>query len=44
MLVLAGGRERTENELSHLLLRSGLKLSRAISTPVGVSIIEAVRS
>jgi hypothetical protein len=44
MLVLAGGRERTENEVSDLLLRSGLKLSRAISTPVGVSIIEAVLS
>jgi hypothetical protein len=44
MLVLAGGRERTENEMAHLFLRSGLKLTRAIPTQVGVSIIEAVRS
>jgi hypothetical protein len=44
MLVLAGGRERTEKEMANLLLRSGLRLSRAIPTRVGVNILEAVMS
>jgi O-methyltransferase domain/Dimerisation domain len=43
MLVLTGGRERTEEEYRSLLRSSGFELTRAIPTPSTLSIIEAVK-
>ena len=42
MLVLAGGRERSEAEYAALLASAGLALSRVIPTWAGTSLIEAV--
>jgi hypothetical protein len=41
MLVIAGGRERTEPEYRALLERSGLQLDRVIDTGTAVSVLEA---
>jgi ubiquinone/menaquinone biosynthesis C-methylase UbiE len=41
MLVMAGGRERTESEYRALLERSGLRLDRIIDTGTAVSVLEA---
>lgn len=41
MLVLTGGRERTEAEYAALLARAGLRLSRALPTSAGLRILEA---
>lgn len=41
MLVLFGGRQRTEPEFTELLTRSGFEVSRVVGTPAGFSIIEA---
>jgi hypothetical protein len=43
MLVLPGGRERTEDEFRALLEASGFRLSRVVPTaPDNVSIVEGV--
>jgi hypothetical protein len=42
MLVLVGGKERTEREMSQLVARAGLRLSRSIPAANGVSILEAI--
>jgi hypothetical protein len=42
MLVLTGGKERTEEEFRELLTGSGFRLNRVLPTPAGVSIIEAM--
>lgn len=42
MLVIAGGRERTEAEYKSLLTAAGLLLVRAVPTPTGFSLVEAV--
>jgi hypothetical protein len=41
MLVIAGGRERTEHEYRALLDRSGLQLDRVIDTGTAASVLEA---
>ena len=41
MLVLTGGRERSEAQYAELLSRAGLRLSRVISTAAGMRILEA---
>jgi hypothetical protein len=41
MLVAAGGKERTEKEYVDLLTHAGLRLSRILSTPSPLSLIEA---
>jgi O-methyltransferase domain/Dimerisation domain len=43
MMVMLGGRERTEDEFAALLAAAGLDLARIIPTRSAVSIIEAVR-
>jgi O-methyltransferase domain/Dimerisation domain len=43
MLMLTGGRERTEEEYRSLLRSSGFELTRVIPTPSMLSIIEAVK-
>ena len=43
MLVMTGGRERTEAEYRAILGRAGLKLTRIIPTSTEISVIEAVR-
>jgi ubiquinone/menaquinone biosynthesis C-methylase UbiE len=43
MLVITGGRERTEQEFRTLLEASGFSLSRVVPTGESISIIEAVR-
>jgi len=43
MLVITGGRERTEAEFNNLFVSSGFKLSRLIPTKEGVCIIEGIR-
>ncbi|MFC1888241.1 methyltransferase [Thermodesulfobacteriota bacterium] len=43
MLVITGGRERTEEEFENLFLSSGFKLSRIISTKESICIIEGIR-
>lgn len=43
MLLLTGGRERTEAEYRSVLRSSGFELTRVIPTPSMVSIIEAVK-
>jgi predicted O-methyltransferase YrrM len=42
MLLMAGGRERTEREYRRLLESAGLRLLRAIPAALSVSVIEAV--
>jgi hypothetical protein len=42
MLVIAGGRERTEAEYRHLYARAGLELRRIIPTASDMSLIEGV--
>jgi hypothetical protein len=41
MLVLTGGRERTENEYARLLASAGFRLTRTIQTSGPISIVEA---
>lgn len=41
MLVMTGGRERTQGEYAALLSASGLKLDRVVPTPTGLCMIEA---
>ena len=43
MLVITGGRERTEAEFKYLFESSGFKLSRIIPTKDNVCIIEGIR-
>jgi hypothetical protein len=43
MLVITGGRERTEAEYRHLFKLSGFKLSRIIPTKGEVCIIEGIK-
>ena len=43
MMVMTGGRERTEDEFNSLLAASGFELRRVIRTPSPVCVIEAVR-
>jgi SAM-dependent methyltransferase len=43
MFVLTGGRARTEAEFRTLLDRAGLRLEHVTSTPMGFSLLEAVR-
>lgn len=43
VLVLTGGRERTEAEYRALLRSSGFEFTRVIPTPSMLSIIEAVK-
>lgn len=42
LVMMTGGRERTEQEYAALLRRAGLELARLIPTPSPVSVIEAV--
>lgn len=42
MMIIVGGRERTEEQYRHLFARAGFKLSRIIPTAHEVSIIEGV--
>ncbi|MBF8276180.1 MAG: methyltransferase [Candidatus Brocadiaceae bacterium] len=44
MMLLIGGRERTEEEYKRLFAASGLRLNRIVPTCAGVSIIEGVRA
>ncbi len=44
MLVITGGRERTQTEYRQLLRPAGFHISRIIPTPGGVSVIEAFAS
>ncbi len=43
MLVITGGRERTEAEFNNLFVSSGFKLSRIIPTKESVCVIEGIR-
>lgn len=43
MLMMTGGRERTEEEYRLLLRSTGFELTRVIPTPSMLSIIEAVK-
>lgn len=43
MLVITGGRERTEQEFNVLLASSGFHLSRIIPTGESICILESVR-
>jgi len=43
MMLIVGGRERTEEQYRHLFSRAGLKLNRIVSTAHEISVIEAVR-
>jgi len=42
MLVLTGGKERTEAEFRELLASSGFRLNRVLPTAAGISVIEAM--
>ena len=44
MMLLVGGRERTEPQYEKLFSKAGLKLNRIISTSTQVSVIEAIPS
>jgi hypothetical protein len=44
MLMMAGGRERTEAEFADLLAKSGLRLARVIPTKSPVCVIESVKA
>ena len=43
MLIMAGGRERTEAEFAAIFDAAGYRLSRIVPTPSPTSIIEAVK-
>lgn len=43
MLVMTGGRERTQEEYQVLLLHAGFQLTQVIQTPSPISIIEALK-
>ncbi|WP_242055279.1 methyltransferase [Nostoc flagelliforme] len=43
MLVMTGGRERTEEEYQVLLLHAGFQLTQVIPTSSPISVIEAVK-
>jgi hypothetical protein len=43
MLVMPGGRERTEAQYAELFASAGLQLSRVVDTPSRMSIVEAVK-
>ena len=43
MLVMTGGKERTEKEYAELFEKTGFKLTRVIPTPSPTQIVEAVR-
>ena len=40
MLVLPGGRERTEAEYAEMYAKAGFRLERVVPTPTEVSVIE----
>jgi hypothetical protein len=42
MLVITGGRERTESEYAGLLERAGFRLTRVLPTPTPMSVVEAI--
>jgi len=42
MLVLLGGRERTESEYASLLSKAGFRLTQVVPTGSSASIVEAV--
>jgi O-methyltransferase domain len=42
MLVLLGGRERTESEYASLLSKAGFRLTQVVPTSSAASIVEAV--
>jgi ubiquinone/menaquinone biosynthesis C-methylase UbiE len=42
MLVLTGGRERTQNDFAQLFARAGLSLQRVVPTACPLSVIEAI--
>jgi hypothetical protein len=44
MLVMLGGKERTEQEFRRLLAAAGLELTRIVSTPSPFSVVEAKRA
>ncbi len=44
MLVNTGGRQRSKDEFGSLLAAAGFRLSRIISTPAAIAIIEGVRA
>jgi len=44
MLVLLGGRERTEEQFEHLFKAAGFRLERVIPTHSPFSVIEATRA
>ena len=44
MLVVLGGRERTEEEFRHLLSGAGFRLARVIQTHSPFDVIEATRT
>ena len=44
MLVMPGGRERTEGEFATLFERAGLRLAQTVPTAAGIAVIEAVGS
>jgi hypothetical protein len=44
MMVMTGGRERTEREFRELFGNSGLSITKVVSTPSPLRIIEAVRN
>ena len=44
MLVMPGGRERTEGEFAALFERAGLRLAQTVPTAAGLTVIEAVGS
>jgi O-methyltransferase domain len=44
MLLMAGGRERTEAEFAQLLAQAGLRLTRVVQTKSPVCVIESVRA
>ena len=43
MLVMTGGRERTEDEYRALLAAAGFELTRVIVTPLELGVLEASR-
>jgi len=44
MMLVVGGRERTEEEYRRLFSEAGLKLNRVVSTAAEISVIEGVRT
>jgi hypothetical protein len=44
MLVMTGGRERTEDEYRAMLAAAGLNVARIISTRSEMSVLEAARA